>query len=154
VRAALVSALGRPPEIGEVPDPVRGEGEALIEVLAVPLNPIDVPVRALRADPLDPRGEVAGERVRLAMPDPHRRVEAAYVAATRGSMRPLASGGAACVVPSPGAQLSAASSSASLQLDATPQSFWGWSDSHPQNPRASAGYPRGFTPADRAETRL
>jgi NADPH:quinone reductase len=48
VRAALVSELGRPPEIGEVPDPVRGEGEALIEVLAVPLNPIDVNVGAGR----------------------------------------------------------------------------------------------------------
>ena len=43
-----MSELGRPPEIGEVPDPVRGEGEALIEVLAVPLNPIDVNVGAGR----------------------------------------------------------------------------------------------------------
>lgn len=48
MRAALVTELGRPPEPGEAPDPVRGEGEALVEVLAVPLNPIDVNVGAGR----------------------------------------------------------------------------------------------------------
>jgi len=48
MRAALVAELGRPPEPGEAPDPVRDEGEALIEVLAVPLNPIDVNVGAGR----------------------------------------------------------------------------------------------------------
>jgi NADPH:quinone reductase len=48
VRAAHVTELGRLPEIGEAPDPVRGEGEALIRVLAVPLNPIDVNVGAGR----------------------------------------------------------------------------------------------------------
>jgi NADPH:quinone reductase len=42
LRAALITELGRLPEIGEAPDPVRGGGEALIRVLAVPLNPIDV----------------------------------------------------------------------------------------------------------------
>jgi NADPH:quinone reductase-like Zn-dependent oxidoreductase len=40
--------LGRLPEIGEAPDPLRGNGEALIRVLAVPLNPIDVNVGAGR----------------------------------------------------------------------------------------------------------
>ncbi len=48
MRAALITELGRPPEIGEAPDPVRGEGEALIRVLAVPLNPIDINVGAGR----------------------------------------------------------------------------------------------------------
>jgi NADPH:quinone reductase len=42
LRAAFVTELGRPPEIGEAPDPARGEGEALLRVLAVPLNPIDI----------------------------------------------------------------------------------------------------------------
>jgi len=42
LRAALITELGRLPEIGEAPDPVRGEGEALIRVEAVPLNPIDI----------------------------------------------------------------------------------------------------------------
>jgi len=44
MRAAVVREIGRPPEDGEAPDPARGEGEALVEVLAVPLNPIDVNV--------------------------------------------------------------------------------------------------------------
>jgi NADPH:quinone reductase len=48
LRAALITELGRLPEIGEAPDPVRGDGKALIRVLAVPLNPIDVNVGAGR----------------------------------------------------------------------------------------------------------
>jgi NADPH2:quinone reductase len=48
LRAAFVTELGRPPEIGEAPDPARGEGEALLRVLAVPLNPIDINVGAGR----------------------------------------------------------------------------------------------------------
>ena len=46
MRAASITELGRLPEIGEAPDPVRSEGEALIRVAAVPLNPIDVNVGA------------------------------------------------------------------------------------------------------------
>jgi NADPH:quinone reductase len=42
LRAAFITELGRLPEIGEAPDPVRGEGEALLRVLAVPLNPVDI----------------------------------------------------------------------------------------------------------------
>jgi NADPH:quinone reductase-like Zn-dependent oxidoreductase len=48
MRAALVREIGNPPEQGEAPDPARGAGEALVEVLAVPLNPIDVNVAAGR----------------------------------------------------------------------------------------------------------
>ncbi len=48
MRAAVITELGRLPEVGEAPDPVRGEGEALIRVAAVPLNPIDVNVGAGR----------------------------------------------------------------------------------------------------------
>jgi NADPH:quinone reductase len=48
LRAALVTELAHPPEIGEAPDPVRGDGEALIRILAVPLNPIDINVAAGR----------------------------------------------------------------------------------------------------------
>jgi NADPH:quinone reductase-like Zn-dependent oxidoreductase len=44
MRAAFVKEIGRPPEHDEAPDPLRGEGEALVEVLVVPLNPIDVNV--------------------------------------------------------------------------------------------------------------
>jgi NADPH:quinone reductase len=42
LRAAFITELGRLPEIGEAPDPVRGEAEALLRVLAVPLNPVDI----------------------------------------------------------------------------------------------------------------
>jgi NADPH2:quinone reductase len=44
VRGAQISELGRPPEPAELPEPVPGDGEAVVEVLAVPLNPIDVAV--------------------------------------------------------------------------------------------------------------
>jgi NADPH:quinone reductase-like Zn-dependent oxidoreductase len=66
MRAALVSEIGRPPELGEAPEPVRGEGESLLEVLAVPLNPIDVNVAAGRfygghpAVPFVPGSECVG----------------------------------------------------------------------------------------------
>jgi NADPH:quinone reductase len=42
VRAALITELGRPPEVGQAPEPA-GEG---IEVLAAPLNPLDRAVAA------------------------------------------------------------------------------------------------------------
>jgi NADPH:quinone reductase-like Zn-dependent oxidoreductase len=48
LRAAVISELGRLPEIGEVPDPLRAEGEALVRIGAVPLNPIDINVCAGR----------------------------------------------------------------------------------------------------------
>ncbi len=48
MRAAVVSEVGKIPEPGEAPDPVRGEGEALVAVEAVPLNPIDINVAAGR----------------------------------------------------------------------------------------------------------
>jgi NADPH2:quinone reductase len=69
VRAALVSELGRPPEIGEAPDPVRGEGDALIRVEAVPLNPLEINVGAGRfygghpSLPYVPGSEVVGRVV-------------------------------------------------------------------------------------------
>jgi NADPH:quinone reductase len=44
LRAALVTELGRPPQVGEAPEP---EGETL-EVLAAPLNPVDYAVAAGR----------------------------------------------------------------------------------------------------------
>jgi NADPH:quinone reductase-like Zn-dependent oxidoreductase len=48
MRAALITELGALPVIGEAPDPLRAAGEALIEVVAVPLNPIDINVGAGR----------------------------------------------------------------------------------------------------------
>jgi NADPH:quinone reductase len=44
VRAALITELGRPPQVGEAPEP---EGDGL-EVLAAPLNPLDLAVAAGR----------------------------------------------------------------------------------------------------------
>jgi NADPH2:quinone reductase len=48
MRAAVVSEVGKIPEPGEAPEPVRGTGEALVAVEAVPLNPIDINVAAGR----------------------------------------------------------------------------------------------------------
>jgi len=44
VRGAVVSELGQPPSPGELPGPSAGDGEVLLEVLAAPLNPLDVAV--------------------------------------------------------------------------------------------------------------
>ena len=44
MRAAFVSELGQPPSPGELPEPSAGDGEVVLEVLAAPLNPVDVAV--------------------------------------------------------------------------------------------------------------
>ena len=44
MRAAVLREVGSPPEPGELPDPQRGDGEALVEVHAAALNPIDVAI--------------------------------------------------------------------------------------------------------------
>jgi NADPH:quinone reductase len=48
VRAAVVPAIGELPEAREIPEPRTGGRESLIEVLAAPLNPIDLSVAAGR----------------------------------------------------------------------------------------------------------
>ena len=48
MRAAWVERVGDAPGIRKVPDPVRGEGEALFEVRAAALNPIDLSIAAGR----------------------------------------------------------------------------------------------------------
>jgi NADPH:quinone reductase len=45
MKAALIHELGRPPELGEAPEPTDGE---VLEVVAAPLNPIDIAVGAGR----------------------------------------------------------------------------------------------------------
>jgi NADPH2:quinone reductase len=47
MRAAVVSELGMPPAVGEADDPAA-DGGAVVEILAVPLNPIDLAVAAGR----------------------------------------------------------------------------------------------------------
>jgi len=42
VRAARITELGKPPELAEVDQPRFGEGQALVEVLAAGLNPVDI----------------------------------------------------------------------------------------------------------------
>jgi NADPH2:quinone reductase len=44
VRAALVEQLGEPPVVGEVAEPEPQPGQALIEVTAAPINPIDLSI--------------------------------------------------------------------------------------------------------------
>jgi NADPH2:quinone reductase len=48
MRAAVITELGALPQLREVPDPSPTEGEVLVEVLATPLNPIDINVGAGR----------------------------------------------------------------------------------------------------------
>jgi NADPH:quinone reductase-like Zn-dependent oxidoreductase len=42
VRAALVEAVGRPPVVASLPDPVPGPGEALVRIEAACLSPVDL----------------------------------------------------------------------------------------------------------------
>lgn len=44
MRAAVVKELGAPPEVDAIDEPVRGKGQALLEVLAAPLNPVDLSI--------------------------------------------------------------------------------------------------------------
>lgn len=48
MRAARVEEIGRRPVPGEAPEPERGEGEALVEISAAPINPIDLSTAAGR----------------------------------------------------------------------------------------------------------
>jgi NADPH2:quinone reductase len=74
MRAAVVSEVGEPPRPGEFPDPSAGEGQALVEVTAASLNPIEIRVAAGR-HPQRPRppyvpgaegvGRLDGRRVRF-----------------------------------------------------------------------------------------
>jgi NADPH2:quinone reductase len=48
MRAAVVSELGRPPEVRDLPEPEAGAGEVVVEVLAAALNPLDLSVAAGR----------------------------------------------------------------------------------------------------------
>ncbi|HEX6715286.1 MAG TPA: zinc-binding alcohol dehydrogenase family protein [Thermoleophilaceae bacterium] len=44
MRAALVEQIGQPPVVGEVAEPQRGEGQALVQVTAAAINPIDISI--------------------------------------------------------------------------------------------------------------
>src|SRR5437016_13742012 len=48
MRAAVVREVGATPELAELPDPKRGDGEALVEVRAAALNPIDLAIASGR----------------------------------------------------------------------------------------------------------
>jgi NADPH2:quinone reductase len=48
MRAALISTLGEPPELRELPEPEPAAGEVLVEIECVPLNPVDIAVGAGR----------------------------------------------------------------------------------------------------------
>jgi NADPH2:quinone reductase len=44
VKAALVEQVGQPPVVGEVNEPERGPGQALVQVTAAAINPVDVSI--------------------------------------------------------------------------------------------------------------
>jgi NADPH:quinone reductase-like Zn-dependent oxidoreductase len=44
VRAALVEQIGEPPVVGEVAEPERGPGQALVQVTAAAVNPVDISI--------------------------------------------------------------------------------------------------------------
>ena len=42
MKAVVVTELGKPPVLQDVPEPERADGEALLEILAAPINPVDI----------------------------------------------------------------------------------------------------------------
>jgi NADPH:quinone reductase len=44
MRAALVEQIGQPPAVGEVAEPEHAEGQALVQVTAAAINPIDISI--------------------------------------------------------------------------------------------------------------
>jgi NADPH:quinone reductase len=48
LRAAVLRAAGEPPVVEDVPDPVRGAGEALVRIEAAALNPVELHIAAGR----------------------------------------------------------------------------------------------------------
>jgi NADPH:quinone reductase-like Zn-dependent oxidoreductase len=48
MRAALIEQIGEPPTVGEAAEPKRGPGQALVQVTAAALNPIDIAIGAGR----------------------------------------------------------------------------------------------------------
>ena len=46
MRAALIEELGQPPRLGEVATPERRDGQALVEITAAPINPVDLSIAA------------------------------------------------------------------------------------------------------------
>jgi NADPH:quinone reductase len=56
MRAAVIEATGKPPVLrGDLPEPERGEGRSLFQVLAAPLNPVDLSIAAGRFYAGDPQ---------------------------------------------------------------------------------------------------
>ena len=45
MRAASIEQLGETPTIRKVPEPMRGDGEALFQVRAAPINPVDISIK-------------------------------------------------------------------------------------------------------------
>src|SRR3954453_397701 len=44
MKAALVEQIGQPPVVGEVAEPQRAEGQALVQGTAAAINPIDISI--------------------------------------------------------------------------------------------------------------
>jgi NADPH:quinone reductase-like Zn-dependent oxidoreductase len=44
MRAALIEQIGEPPVVGEVSEPQPGPGQALVQVTAAAVNPIDIAI--------------------------------------------------------------------------------------------------------------
>jgi NADPH2:quinone reductase len=67
MQALYVETIGQPARVSDIPSPTRGEGYALLRVLAAPLNPADIAIAAGRMfaghppPPYVPGLEVVGE---------------------------------------------------------------------------------------------
>ena len=64
MKAVVVTELGKPPVLQDVAEPERGDGEALLEILAAPINPVDLGVAHPDHLPSSPRPRTS-HRTRL-----------------------------------------------------------------------------------------
>src|SRR4030081_2664470 len=69
MRAAVIERYGEPPVLRDVPEP-KADGATLVEVLAAPLNPVDLSIASGKfyagspPTPYVPGGEGIGRRLR------------------------------------------------------------------------------------------
>src|SRR2546423_8752817 len=103
MRAAVIERYGEPPVLRELPEP-KADGATLVEVIAAPLNPVDLSVASGKfyagspPTPYVPGGEGVGHQLHSGKPGPRVYFRAAL---PNGSLaeRALISGGQTVPIP-------------------------------------------------------
>src|SRR2546423_14593117 len=106
MRAAVIERYGEPPVLREVPEP-KADGATLVEVIAAPLNPVDLSIATGKfyagspPTPYVPGGEGVGRPLRSGKPGPRVYFRAALPDGSFAE-RALISSGQTGPIPEPG----------------------------------------------------